>query len=81
MIFWKTKDDKEILQLTRQSIRSIYVNRGIHHPPEKRYVRILSSDMENIIIDCTGEEEATNLIRLFWDLLTTDQEEKISYIL
>ena len=78
MILWKTKDDNEILQLTRQSIRSIYVNRGIHHPPEKRYVRILSSDRENIMIECPGEGEATNLIRVFWDLMTTEQNEKIS---
>lgn len=79
LILWKTKDDNEILQLSRQEIRSIYINRGLsNQPPTKRFVRILSSHHNDIMIECSGEEEARNLIRLFWDLMTTEQEEKIS---
>lgn len=76
MILWRTDDNREILQLKLQDIRSIY--RKMDEMKNSTYiVRILTTEKTDIFIECPSEDSARNLISQFWALMTTPEEYKI----
>lgn len=71
-----TDDHREILQIKIHDIRSIY--RKMDLMKTSTYViRILTTEKNDIFIECPDEDSAKKLIRQFWELMTTSDEYKI----